>query len=79
MSNEARNERILALCGQKSFGLIAAELGLTRNIVAGVVWRARWPVEQRCRSKGCKGRNMIGTGHHGCGPYAAETLGWDAQ
>ncbi len=74
MTNDGRNLKILALQGKKSFSLIAADLGLTRNIVAGVIWRSRHPVEVRYASANSPGRNMIGTGHRGHGPYAAETL-----
>lgn len=72
MSKDGRNIKILALRGKKSFSLIAAELGLTRNIVAGVIWRARHPVRTRYAS--ADRRNSTGTGHHGHGPYAAVTL-----
>lgn len=71
-ANLARNAAILALYGKKSFDLIAEELGTTRNVVAGAVFRARHPAAVRYRASGAC--NKIGTGHHGCGPYAARTL-----
>lgn len=73
-----RNQKILALVGQKSFGLIARELGITRNVVAGVVFRARWPLSERVPSPGygkqTGGGNKCGLGHHGAGEYAPENL-----
>lgn len=73
MSNAARNTKIIALYGKKSFGLIAKELGITRSVVAGVVFRNNYPAEVRASTpQGC--RNKIGTGHHGGRTYARKTL-----
>lgn len=74
-----RNAQILALCGAKSFGLIAKKLGISRNVVAGVIFRATYPVAVRYASSNGGRSNKIGTGHHGRGPYAAQTLldAWD--
>lgn len=72
MTANARNAEILALKGQKSFTLIAEELDLTRNVVAGVFFRDRWPAEIRYGSP--TARNKIGTGHQGPGTYAEQTL-----
>lgn len=36
-------ETVLALRGQKSFGLIAKDLGVSRNVVAGIVFRTVHP------------------------------------
>jgi len=38
-----RNQKILAMRGKKSFALIAKELGISRNVVAGVCFRADHP------------------------------------
>lgn len=73
MNQQTRNAKILALRGQKSFGLIAKELGITRNVVAGVVFRHDWPPDLRIRSPGSHGANKIGTGNRR-GPDAKRTL-----
>lgn len=62
-----RNKKILRLRGKKSFGLIAKDLGLTRNIVAGVCFRHDHPPELRFRSPNSHGCNKIGTGYTGRG------------
>lgn len=67
MSNEGRNKKILKLRGKKSMGLIALEMGVTRNAVAGVFFRADWPVEARIPSEGGHSPNKIGTGHNPLG------------
>lgn len=70
-------DEILGMRGKKSFGLIAKELGVTRNVVAGVCFRHDYPCEVRVRAghKGRGGGNKIGTGRKG-GPrrYAKRTL-----
>lgn len=48
-------QKILAMRGQKSYGLIALELGITRNVVAGVIFRHKYPRTVRVRA-GHKGR-----------------------
>jgi hypothetical protein len=73
MSNADRRRKILALYGKKSFGLIARELGITRNIVAGTVFRSQYPSKVRVSSPNGS-RNKIGVGHHGPGCYARKTL-----
>ncbi len=73
--NAERNAKILALRGQKSFGLIARELGITRQAVAGVCWRADWPHEKRISAKGDDRKNHSGTGRKGgAHQFAKETL-----
>lgn len=73
MNKDARNAKILALYGKKSFGLIAKELGISRNTVAGVVFRHNYPADIRNSApNGC--RNKIGVGHHGPWKYAPKTL-----
>jgi hypothetical protein len=68
-----RNEKILALRGKKSFTLIAREFGITRNAVAGVMWRADWqPAERVACPSGFK--TKCGLGHHGGGKWASERL-----
>lgn len=72
-NGEAMHEQILALRGIKSYGLIAAEFGLTRNQVAGIMFRAKWPPEKRVPSpRGLTG-NKIGHGYRR-GPWARHTL-----
>lgn len=63
--NSARNKRILALVAQRrlSYELIAYMVGCTRNVVAGVVFRAAHPHSERCSSPHGNGRNKIGTGY----------------
>ena len=65
-------KRILSLRGKMSFAMIAARLGISRNAVAGVCWRADWPSE-KCIRKGPAG-TMNGRGHHGPGKEAKRTL-----
>jgi len=43
-------EQILALRGKKSHGVIAKELGVTRNVVAGVCFRADHPGKKKIGS-----------------------------
>lgn len=75
-----RNAKILSLRGKKSFGLIARELGLSRNVVAGVCFRADWSTDRLMqRSPNSNGgKNKAGIGHHGGGRYAEQTL-WGAR
>ena len=74
-----RDAKILSLRGKKSFGLIARELGLSRNVVAGVCFRADWSTKRReCSPNSKGGKNKAGIGHHGGGRYAEQTL-WSAQ
>lgn len=70
-SRTERNRNILALRGTMSFSLIGEALGLTRDVVAGVVWRADYPVEVRRRHSACG--KKIGTGHSGPGRYPRRT------
>lgn len=69
-----RNAKILSLRGKKSFSLIAEELGITRNVVAGVMWRANWPPASRVKSPNGQSKNKCGMGRHGPGPYAHEII-----
>lgn len=73
MSNKARNKRILKLAGKKSYGLIAQQLGTTRNVVAGVVFRDKYPSRHRVCSPNSTSPNKTGVGHRGNGPYAPKT------
>lgn len=41
--NEVLRNKILRMRGKKSYGLIAEELGISRNSVAGVMFRAAHP------------------------------------
>lgn len=73
MGNEKRNKKILKLAGKKSYGLIAEELNTTREVVAGVIFRDKHPVEKRVRSPNSDGSpNMIGTGRRGGKQIAAK-------
>jgi hypothetical protein len=66
-------ERILALVGQKSYGLIAKEVGVTRNVVAGIIFRKRYPHAVRVATSPFIGRNKIGTGYR-TGPRAPQSF-----
>lgn len=69
----ARNLRIVSLRGSMSFSLIAAEIGgITRDVVAGVLWRLDNPIEVRKRRVGGDARKT-GTGHSGPGRYPPKT------
>lgn len=72
--NEVRNKRILALAGSKSYGLIAEELGVMRCVVAGVIFRDKYPSRHRVCSPNSTSPNKIGEGHHGNGRYASQVL-----
>lgn len=73
--NSDRNRRILAMRGKKSMGLIAKELGLTRNVVAGVFFRADHPPQERIPSRAGHSPSMIGSGYRApSGPAPARTL-----
>ncbi len=48
--NRARNREILALWGRLTQGQIALRLGVSRCVVAGVIWRKRVPCRLRRRS-----------------------------
>lgn len=75
MGNSKRNRAIIALYGKKSFGLIAKELGISRNVVAGVIFRHNYPPGHRvCSPKSGGSPNKIGEGYSGNGRYAAQTL-----
>jgi hypothetical protein len=75
MNREARNAKILKLRGQKSYGLIAKELGITKSTVAGVCFRADWPPEKRVSAPGDDRKNRSGTGRKGGHrPFAKQTL-----
>jgi hypothetical protein len=56
-----------------SYQLVADHFGITRNQVAGILFRHRHPYSERCRSPNCAGgRNKIGTGYRN-GIFAAMT------
>lgn len=75
MTKQQLNAKILRLRGKKSFGLIAKELGITRNVVAGVMFRDNWPIELRVSAPGERFKNRSGTGRRGGGhPHADKTL-----
>lgn len=65
--NAKRNRRILRLAGKKSYTIIGEQVGVTRDVVAGVIWRERWPSSKR------HGRlRTCGNGHNGPGAFPAE-------
>lgn len=60
-----------------SFALVAERYGLTRNQVAGIVWRAKNPSSKCTRIKnqdGVWGGPTCGRGRHGPGSFPAKTL-----
>ncbi len=63
---------VLKFRGKKSYGLIARELGITRNKVAGIIFRANHPIKER-RAANPEKCGSIGTGYNRrCGSgYAA--------
>lgn len=68
-----RNEKILALRGKLSFGLIAKQLDISRNIVAGVCFRADHRITLKIRrAQGFGSTNGRGRGSRGR-PYAEIT------
>jgi len=70
-----RNEKIIAMRGTKSYGVIAKELGVTRATVAGVIFRHDWPKEKRISYPWSERRNLSGSGYHGSRmPMASENL-----
>ena len=67
-------KRILSLRGKMSFAMIAARLGVSRNAVAGVCWRADWSGENLMRERSGRAGPKSGTGHHGPGKDPKRTL-----
>lgn len=70
-------KKVLKLRGQKSFGLIAKELDVSRNVVAGICFRADYPVEVRLAVSGGF-HNKLGIGHgnhYSCAPKHLPLLG----
>lgn len=54
--------------GKWSFQLIADHFGVSRNVVAGLMFRDKHPLAKRVRSgSGTGSRNTSGTGRHGPG------------
>lgn len=68
-------ENVIHDCGRLSYGVIAEKWGLTRNQVAGMVWRHKNPPDVRVNAEGERRgkRNRNGRGY-GCGPYPPITL-----
>lgn len=66
-----RNQQILALRDLYSYSLIAEMLGVTRNVVAGVCFRADWDQTEMTCSPGARAPNKCGLGHHGGGKWPA--------
>lgn len=75
MKNSVRNRKILALYGKKSFGMIAKQLGISRNVVAGVVFRDTYPPRHRIPSPngggGQQGRYRASRPRRLCGQDAS--------
>jgi hypothetical protein len=53
---------VIELAGRQSYGQMARKFGLTRNAVAGILFRYRYPVQHRIRCNGGRSPNKIGTG-----------------
>ena len=70
----SRNEKILKMAGKKSYGLIAKELGISRNIVSAVIFRSKNPPDKRICSPNSHSPNKNGNPRRGCGVYALQTL-----
>ena len=70
------NQRILAFAkkkrGKLSYQLIANHFDVSRNVVAGIVFRDRHPCGTRVSSPNGN-NNKIGTGYHGHGAYPEMT------
>lgn len=70
MTSEERKAVIDMVSAKKlSFQLVADALGYTRNQVAGVMFRHRYPYKMRVGPF----KNKIGTGRHGPGTHAKYT------
>jgi len=65
------HREILKLAGSLSYGMIAEELGTTRSVVAGVIWRAKWNSNACNKATGTSNRNGR---KYGRGEYAPVTL-----
>jgi len=77
MLEKTRNA-VLEDVKRMSYQLVADRYGITRNQVAGIVWRAKNPIETRQWTFGPNGkrksRNKCGRGRHGGGEYPAMTV-----
>lgn len=73
LQHETRDALIMAMRGRKSYGLIAKELGVTRSTVAGVCFRADYPLETRYASSGRHNQIRVGN-NGGPGQFAPLTL-----
>lgn len=66
-ANKKRNATVCKLAEDQrlSYSVIAEMMGMTRNAVAGIVFRHRHPIETRVASNGraVYDRNKIGTGY----------------
>lgn len=62
--NKERNELIVQLSKEQrlSYGVIAEMFGITRNAVAGVIFRHRYPHKIRIASSDAGNRNKVGHG-----------------
>jgi hypothetical protein len=62
-----RNSLIIAFveANDWSFQLVADNFSVSRNTVAGIMFRYKHPVAKRMKSPGGRSKNKIGTGHGG--------------
>ena len=56
-----------------SYQLIADHFGVTRNVVAGILFRERHPHSERIRSPGSRWGNMIGISYRPRSYYPEKT------
>jgi hypothetical protein len=61
-----RDKQILAMAGTKSNSMIANELGVSRSVVSGVIFRHRYSQKDRGP------KNTVGWGNQGPGKWAKE-------
>jgi hypothetical protein len=76
-ANRKRNALICKLADEKrlSYSVIAEMIGVSRNVVAGVVFRHHHPIETRSAAAGhpAYDRNMMGTGWRPSSYYPEKT------
>lgn len=74
----AERQKIIELvaANDRSYHLVGESFGVTRNVIAGIIFRHRHPYSVRIRSPrslGGGGRNKIGTGYRASDYYPALT------
>lgn len=70
-ANEDRNQKIIAFVEAYdwSFQLVGNKFGLSRNAIAGIMFRHRHPMSERVKSPGGQSPNKVGTGYRHAGYY----------